>query len=354
MPNPSSPTADENGQKLNSGSNRADAAGRPRRVWVSAVLLAALVVTLNAWTTRHLGWGLENAFGITSIAAGLGLAATLGEKFLPEEERGALRISLARIPMAVIAGLWIVFGTIAATRSSVVVFGDAKESSLSEQSMILTRVDSGNSIPPAARSSKDEPLRFEVPTSPFGRPYRLKVPGYIEQIVDVRPLTGLTVVPERDLRVSPSVLFRPPSSALQELSPGSGGKFQILELAGKTLRPLAVSCQKSSFLLGREQEIPSGWPELWKLELDVSGVTAVSSMTSAALLGWHHYTPLQPPRDLTPDMVLEARVISGGNAVIARARVRLRTEPLVDVPLVAESAPKALPPKEVPPCPASE
>ena len=28
-------------------------------MWVSAVLLAALVVTVNAWTTRHLGWGLE-------------------------------------------------------------------------------------------------------------------------------------------------------------------------------------------------------------------------------------------------------------------------------------------------------
>ncbi len=77
-------------------------------------------------------------------------------------------------------------------------------------------------------------------------------------------------------------------------------------------------------------------------------------MTSAALLGWHHYTPPQPPRDLTPDMVLEARVISGGNAIIARARVRLRTEPLIDVPLVAETTPKALPPKDVPPCPAAE
>ena len=354
MPNPPSPTSDENGRKPDSGSNTAKASGEPRRVWVSAVLLAALVVTVNAWTTRHLGWGLENAFGITSIAAGLGLAATLGEKFLPEEERGALRISLARIPLAVVAGLWIVFGTIAATRSSIVVFSDAKESSLSNEGVILTRMDSVNSIPPAARSSKDEPLRFEVPTSPFGRPYRLKVPGYIEQIVEVHPLTGLTVLPDRDLRVSPSVLFRPPPSALQELSLGSGGKFQILELAGKTSRPLVVSCQKSSFLLGREQEIPSGWPELWKLELDVSGVTAVSSMTSAALLGWHHYTPLRPPRDLTPDMVLEARVISGGNAIIARARVRLRKDPLIDVPLVAESTPKALPPKEVPSCPAAE
>jgi hypothetical protein len=354
MPNPSSPTSDENGQKPNSGSNEKEAAAQPKHVWVSAVLLAALVVTVNAWTTQHLGWGLENAFGITSIAAGLGLAATLGEKLLPEEEMGALRISLARIPLAVVVGLWIVFGAIAATRSSVVVLDDTKESSLSNESAVLTRVDTGSSIPPGTRKSKDEPVRFEVPTSPFGRAYRLKVPGYIEQIVEVHPLTGLTVVPERDLRVSPSVLFRPPTSALQELSPGSGGKFQILELTGKTLRPLAVSCQKSSFLLGREQEIPAGWRELWKLELEVSGITAISSMTAATLLGWYHYTPLPSPRDLTPDMVLEARVISSGNAIIAKARVRLRAEPLIDVPLVTESTPKALPTKEVPSCPAAQ
>lgn len=344
-------TPDE--KEPNSFANQTDSSTRPRRLWLSAVLLAALVVTVNAWTTRHLGWGIENAFGITSIAAGLSLATSLGEKFLPEAEKGALRISLARVPLAVIAGLWIVFGAIAATRSSVVVLRNSTESS-SNEGIVLTRVEAPTSIPPAARSNQDEPLRFEVPTSPFGRTYRLKVPGYIEQIVEVRPLTGLIVAPEQDLRVSPAVLFRPPPSALQELSPGSGGKFQILELTGKTARSIAVACKKSSFLLGREQEIPAGWAELWKLELDVSGVTAVASMTASTLLSWHHYTPLEPQQDLVPGTVLEARVISGGNAVIARARVRLRTEPLVDVPLVAESAPKALPPKELPSCPATE
>lgn len=348
------PTRDESGQTLDSGRNSTNSAARPRRAWLSALLLAALVVTVNSWTTRHLGWGLENAFGITSIAAGLGLVATLGEKLLPEDERGALRISLARIPLTVIVGLWIVFGVVAATRSSVVVFNDAKEGSTSNEDVILTRVGSPMNLPAAKRTSKDEPARFEVSTSPLGRAYRLKVPGYIEQIVEVQPLTGLLVIPQRDLRVSPSVLFRPPPSALQELSPGSGGKFQVLEVSGKTLQPLAVSCQRSSVLLGREQQIPAGWPELWKLELDVSGVTSFQSMTASTLLSWHHYTALQPPRDLTPETVLEARVISGGNAIIARARVRLRTEPLIDVPLAAESAPKALPPKEVPSCPASE
>jgi len=347
-------TPDESGPSHSPRSGKREPSSRPQRLWLSAVLLAALVVTANAWTTRHLGWGLENALGITSIAAGLGLATTLGEKFLPEDERGVLQISLARVPVAVIAALWIVFGAIAATRSSVLVLRDSGESSLSNEGIALRRVNTPASIPPEARSNKDEPIRFEVSTSLFGRNYRLKVPGYIEQVVEVRPLTGLIVVPERDLRVSPSVLFRPSPSALQELGSASGGKFQVLEISGKTSQPLAVSCQKSAFLLGREQEIPSRWPELWKLELDVSGVTAVQSMTASTLLSWHHYTPLQPPRDLIPDTVLEARVISQGNAVIARARVRLREEPLIDVPLVAESTPKGLPPKEVPACPTSE
>lgn len=54
-------TPDE--KEPNSFANQTDSSTRPRRLWLSAVLLAALVVTVNAWTTRHLGWGIENAFG---------------------------------------------------------------------------------------------------------------------------------------------------------------------------------------------------------------------------------------------------------------------------------------------------
>jgi hypothetical protein len=322
-----------------------------KRSWTTAAFLAILVVAVNSWTTRHLGWGLESAFGITSLAVGLGLVATLGEKLLPEEEIKALKISIARIPGALVVGLWMAFACLATLRSSVVVLGDTGEKSFSAEGVRLTKVDTGEVVPLMQRESKEAPLRFGVSTSLLGRAYRLKVPGYIEQVVQVYPLTGLTVVPETDMRVSPSLLFRPPTNALQELNPKSGGKFQILEIQKNGLTPLTVSCHKSSYLLGREQGIPAAWAGLWDLELKVSQISDVPAEEASTKLAWYRYTVLVPPHDLAPGDFIEARVISGGNAVIARVRVKLGSEPLKDVALLAEPSPQALNKLEVPSCP---
>jgi hypothetical protein len=323
----------------------------PAKPWLTALLLAVFVVTLNAWTTRHLGWGLENAFGISSIAAGLGLAGTLAHKLLPEGETGVLKISLSRVPMTLVLGLWFVFGSVAAMRSSVLVLTDSANKPLHRDAVRLARAETGTTVKPADQTTKADPVRFAVATSPLGRPYRLKIPGYIEQVFQVYPITGLTVIPERDLRVSPSVLFRPPTNALQELAVKSGGKFVILEVQGNSLNPLAVSCRRSSFLLGREQEIPPTWASLWDLELKVSQVSAVSSDDAATKLAWYRYTVLPPPHDLVPGDVIEARVISAGGSIVARARVTLGTDLLKDVPLLTDPSAGSLPKKDVPPCP---
>jgi hypothetical protein len=322
-----------------------------KKSWTTAAFLAMLVVAVNSWTTRHLGWGLESAFGITSLAVGLGLVATIGEKLLPDEEIKALKVSVSRIPVALVVGLWIAFACLATLRSSVVVLGDSSEKAFSAEGVRLTKVDTGEVVPVTQGEGKDASLRFGVSTSLFGRVYRLKVPGYIAQVVQVYPFTGLTVVPETDLRVSPSVLFRPPTNALQELNPKSGGKFQILKIQKNALSSLTISCQKSSYLFGREQGIPAAWAGLWDLELKVSHISDVPADEASTKLAWYRYTVLTPPHDLEPGDFIEARVISGGNAVIARARVKLGSEPLKDVALVAESSPRALTGSEVPSCP---
>jgi len=316
-----------------------------------ALLLVSLVVGFNSWTTRHLGWGLENPLGITSIAAGLGVAMTLAEKLLPKDELEALKIPLAQIPLAILLIFTGVFGVVLTIRSSVVVVSDSVGNEIPWDSVRLVKADTGEDVAPSKRDKKDEPLRFEVSTSPFGYLYRLKVPGYVEQIVRVYPLTGLTVIPERDLRVSPSVLFRPPTNALQELTPKSGGRFQILAVEGARLRSLSVACDHSSYLFGNEHDIPATWFGLWDLELQGSQISDKSGDASATKLAWYRHTLLPPARDLSPGDVLEARVVSGGNAVVARARIKLGSEALKDVPLVAATSPDSLPKTEVPPCP---
>src|SRR5207248_851364 len=70
------------------------------------------------------------------------------------------------------------------------------------------------------------PARFTwLRTTPFGQPYRLAVDGYVEQIVTVYPIIGLNVIVDRDLRRSPSVLFRPSIRGVQTLN--SEGKLLI-------------------------------------------------------------------------------------------------------------------------------
>src|SRR2546428_14132004 len=72
-----------------------------------------------------------------------------------------------------------------------------------------------------AQLSVPEPLGLFVPTSPFGRSFRLRVDAYVEHVLTVYPIVGGRVTPERDLRGSPSVLLRPPVYALRYLDTGS-------------------------------------------------------------------------------------------------------------------------------------
>ena len=339
----------ESGSKSSEQSGNGPAPGR--KLWPKALLWAVLVIMVNSWTTHHLGWGLENPLGIASIAAGSGLVMTLAEKLLPKEEIESLKISLAEIPLTIVLILLAVFAAVAAIRSSVIVISESPSNAIPWDGVRLTRAETGENIAPSKRDKKDEPLRFLVSTSVFGHLYRLKVPGYIEQVVQVNPLTGLTVIPERDLRISPSVLFRPPTNALQELTPKSGGEFQILAVEGSALRSLKVACNRSSYLFGSEHEIPSAWFALWDLELNGSQITDKSGDASATKLAWYRHTLLEPARDLAPGDVLEARVISGGRAVVARIRTKLGNEALRDVALVPQPSPELLTSAEVPPCP---
>jgi len=339
----------ESGSKSSEQSGNGPAPGR--KLWPKALLWAVLVIMVNSWTTHHLGWGLENPLGIASIAAGSGLVMTLAEKLLPKEEIESLRISLAEIPLAIVLILLAVFAVVVAIRSSVTIISESVGSSIAWDDVRLTRADAGENIPHSKREKKDEPLRFPVSTSPLGHLFRLKVPGYIGQVVQVYPVTGLTVIPERDLRISPSVLFRPPTNALQELTPKSGGKFQILAVENSGLRSLRVACNRTSYLFGTDHEIPATWFALWDLELRGSQISDSAGDASATKLAWYRHTVLEPARDLAPGDVLEARVISGGRAVIAKARTQLGNEALKDVALVSQTSPELLPAAEVPPCP---
>ena len=316
----------------------------PTGSWVRALLLALLFVAVNVWTTHHLGWGLENPFGLAGFSAGVGLFIAFLEKWISGSD--ALKVKLLAIPVWPVALLYLVCGVIAITRSSLVVLNEPGRPPGKPQ---LFRAGSNEEIP--SRVAEDGLTRFVLSTSPFGRAYRLRVPGFRQQAVQVYPLWGATISPERDLKLSPSVLYRPPRSALSELDPKSKGIFWVLLRDGNSWKTIAADrCHPTSFLIGQEQAIPAEWPEMWKLETESLGLGDIDKDSASMRLQWKRFTLLAPSEELQPDMVLEARVVSQGGTIVARARTTLRGDTLADVSMSEESMRNTDKLPEVPPC----
>jgi hypothetical protein len=154
----------------------------------------------------------------------------------------------------------------------------------------------------------------------------------------VYPFSGVTISPGRDLKISPSALFRPPKSALVELDPKAKGIFLVQTQDSEKQKTVAVdACHPTSFLVGQEQAIPPEWPEMWKLETESLGFSDVDKDSASTRLQWKRFTLLTPGVELQPGMILEARVITRAGVVIARARTILREDNLADVSMTEES-----------------
>src|SRR5271169_1074696 len=94
----------------------------PAGAWTRAGLLALLFIAVNVWTTHHLGWGLENPFGLAGFSAGVGLFVALLEKWV--SANGGLKIGLTAIPIWLVVLLYLICGIFAITRSSVLVLNE--------------------------------------------------------------------------------------------------------------------------------------------------------------------------------------------------------------------------------------
>jgi len=313
--------------------------------WTRAGLLALLFIAVNVWTTHHLGWGLENPFGLAGFSAGVGLFVALLEKWV--SANGELKVRVTSIPIWLVALLYLICAIFAITRSSVLVLNEPGR----PPSRPPRLLQAGSEQEIQSTISDGGLVRFVVSTSPFGRPYRLRVPGFRELTLQVYPFAGVTISPERDLKISPSVLFRPPKSALVELDPKAGGIFLVQIGDGAKRKTIAVdACHPTSFLVGQEQAIPPEWPEMWKLETESLGFTDGDKDSASTRLQWKRFTLLAPGVELQPNTVLEARVITRAGVTIARARTTLREDNLADVSMTEESTRNTEKLPEVPPC----
>ena len=350
---------------------------RGNRLFERGLVLTAELVLLNFWLVRHLGTGLENSElltgAVTLITGVFGFMAWMGGKSQDETAAARFHGWFTRVfsfPLLVIVGAAIV--TLLLVTSSVVVlnnFGETparvrlaradQASSANSQQQKSTKnlaeaikeahcstsrsegeesaEDNSNAAPGSITElarSKEDPYRYLVTTSPFGTPYRVEAKGYLPKTLDVFPLWGVTVDPERDLRAAPSVLFRPDSDALGALDDGGyivitllrDGKQQLIACGAKT---------RSSFLIGRMEFLSAtlvqAFRDDWTLEL--KGGSEDETHTAQTLLQWRYprRLPLFGIPDLQPQMRLEAEVYSRTGTPVARAKTTVSEEALTDV-----------------------
>lgn len=298
--------------------------------FIALVLLAAGV---QLWVNHHLGVSSQTpwvALVLGALSGVLGLAARLldeGErKGLAEGARKLLRGLLHRGVLTWLWGLALVGGLFVS--SVLVIPGDAGTGGRA-----ALRSAEGQLV--GERDLKAGIGRFVVFTSPFGRPYRLSVHGFLDELVAVYPLAGLKLTPERDLRRSPSVLFRPPREGVQALL--SQGTFAVaLKQPGGNDQPLIAPQQghAGSFLLGRSQAIPLANVAVWRLELEGGG--ASPALLAQMVLAWTRHRVVEPAAPLSPGMTLVAEVRTPVGVVVSRTQVTLGSESLTDVALVAD------------------
>jgi hypothetical protein len=295
-----------------------------------AVLFLLWLIAVNDWLNRHLGVGFDApvvALAAGTLTTGFGLLeAATGEK-LKEQWLGKAVKKLLNFP--VMALLYAMLLMALSVVSSVTLLNDPPDTIFQATLTPADRAGEASASQDNQSNSK-LPVRFlGVWTRPLGRPYRLAVKGYLPQIFQVYPLLGVTLSPRRELRVSPSVLFRPPSGAF---APMAGGvRIEVWKENGAQRIPVAdATAQQQSILVGSDQPVPTSMLDGWRLEAMAQGIVN-EHLLAQALEIWRQPLVLAPKNELEPGRVVVAMIYNSTNQPLAQARALLTEDRLQDV-----------------------
>ena len=286
-------------------------------------LFATATAVLSLWSERHFPIGIGEPGPLTAVIVAVTGGLTAIDRLLGTGQAKSLRELLRKkarkyFPHAACA-ITILAGTVVFCVSSVLVIPEEVGTSGGYQ---LRAVSDSVARDPIT----EDPLRFMVWSGPFGRQYELTAPVYLPEIIDVHPVTGVTIRPGRDMRPVPSALFRPPAKALTYLS--SDGYF-VLEREDGTELARGVCDDECSFVIGLQQPLPEMWRQLWRWELEGQGLQP--SVISRTMRAWHRLEQVELPEPLKPGMKLRAFIRSAGNKERAEGQWIVGTEPIVDV-----------------------
>lgn len=298
------------------------------------LVLFPLLVALLLWVQHHFGVGPENP-GWLPVVSGAA-AAVLGWLGKAVEEADRAWISGRVRQVAAGATSWPAQGAAALvaipvllTVSSVQIV-HAPAGPGARAVVRLAPLEDRGAVQQRTLGEGGPIERFVVLTSPFGRAFQLHVEGYGPETIRVFPITGRTVRPDRDLRRAPAVLVR--LSPVASMSLQSEGRLVVWLARGEESVEIASARgERSAFLIGRTQPVPSSLVGGWRLELQALAVP--EPLVSRTLWEWANPAPLESAVLLEAGMTLKARVLSRAGREVAFADVTLGSEGFQDLRL---------------------
>ena len=311
------------------------------------LLLVGLLVIFNLWLVRHTGFGIGDPRAIGGVGGILFFAISLFKRVITTADEGRwktiVRQSIAAVlDFRLLAGLYVGALFAMLTISSVTII---PEPGGTGRKAVLLPVDATRK---AIELDLDtQAARHWVWVSPFGRIYRVMLDGYLPGSIEVYPLLGATIRPERDLQRSPTILIRPTIKALQSLaqcetrSSPTGtsvekcGWFRLCEIdkSDKCNEIARVEGHSSAFLVGWPRAMPQGIIQDWRLELTISGAGKVPEIEAATIKAW------KTPRLLNPDsppkvgtkLRAEVYTKSEEKEIVASKTFSVSNTPFIDV-----------------------
>jgi len=301
-----------------------------RYLMIRGVALIILLTSAYIVWARNFGEGIKGVPFLALLSAAVSFALEWVDHSQAERLKKYLTHSLLSVPL-LIAG-YVSLLVLLTLNAPVTVLNSADQS----LRVNLTALDTPKAEVESGTSSKEEPARFHVWSTPLGRPFRLNAKGYAARTLEVAAPAGVTISTERDLTPEIMLLIRPTLDGMIELR--SGGAIHVFRKKDKETEIASIVPEReSSVLVGPALvALPRDMIDGWRLEL--AGKNMADTLRAEILRAWK--TPFvanisEAAEELAPKQELRIELRNQANEPIQCGAMTLpeTAEIMVDFPL---------------------
>jgi len=240
------------------------------KLGINLLFLAIAVFLINIWANHHLNINGKSLVLINIIPAIYGILTFL-MSFGSDDEVKSLRRKMRPVLFfflkpGVLTIIYLVFFSCGSTISSVTILADGMDEHIE-----ISIIPEGLENPKQSRiiNSPYDIAKMVLFTSPFGKSFYVNADGFIRESFELYPWIGKRIRLTKDLRPTPTLLFRLPGPSIRRYD---GGKFKILTKDDTISSRKINSQQSSSIMLGKYRRIGQEYKDDWNVSLLIDEV----------------------------------------------------------------------------------